>query len=82
MKTQPSKLLASAAQQFLAEQTEEHERLILRELNTQLMAEGMDPLPDGFVEWGCVEHGVIHICAFEGQQWIQIDPETGVAETA
>lgn len=57
------------------------EEQILEELNKQLRSEGFIALPDGFIEWGCIEHNTIHILAFAGSQWIEIDPETGIAQT-
>jgi len=79
MKTHADKVLAKHASAFLMEPDGSVEEEILKRLNFVLIANGFDALPDGFVEWGCVEHGVVHVLAFYGQQWIEIDPRTGEA---
>jgi hypothetical protein len=57
---------------FLNCPSEESERDVIVALNQVLRLPDYENLPDAFIEWGCLEHDLIHVCAYYGQQWIQI----------
>ena len=69
--------LANLSRQFLQQPCAENEDLLIDQLNTELQIHGYKKIKDLFVEMQCVEHNVIHILAYEGQQWIEINPTTG-----
>lgn len=74
--------LAHAAQVFLEDPSKPHEDAVLDELNKALAAEHYAPLIGAFIEWGCVEHGVIHVFARSAdirdcQSVLEINPDLG-----
>lgn len=59
---------------FLMEPATEVETVLMRELDAALGRAGFDALPEGaFIEWGCVEHDLIHIYVDTYYQWIEVD---------
>jgi hypothetical protein len=74
MQVNPTTQAEDRARAFLKHPTEAGEAELIAALNDSLKLAGYDPHDDGFIEWGCVEHGVIHWCVAMGQQWIQFVP--------
>lgn len=73
---QASRKLVALCNQFLEQPDDQLELNILRVLNLCLVANGWAQTGAGaFIEWGCVEHAVIHVAFDEGQAWIEIDPK-------
>ena len=81
MRTTATPAAIKHAHAFLMEPDSAVEDKLIEALNSSLMRAGFAPFDDGFIEWGCVEHGVIHWLVAAGQQWIEFDPRTGLIET-
>lgn len=74
--------LARVARQWLDAPVEFNENIVINTLNKVLQANGFDPLSDdAFIEEGCIEHNLIHIFFDMGQAIVEINPETGIAES-
>jgi transcription-repair coupling factor (superfamily II helicase) len=74
MKITASAKLVALATQFLAAPAAALEPAILETLNADLREADYEALDDAFIEWACIEHGIIDVFAFAGQQVIRIDP--------
>lgn len=75
--------LVAACNEFLVEPTTALESRILMLLNECLAQhdfECEDEETSTVIEWGCIEHGVVDVFAYDGQQVIRIDPKTATVE--
>ena len=69
--------LIAPAQKFLSSPTHEMETYLLRELHLALIFAKFAPLVGAVVEYGCVEHNVVHVFYDMGQACLEICPNTG-----
>lgn len=70
--------LYEACQEFLLRPCRELELRILHELRAQGSLNNEIP---AHIEYGCVEHGVIHVCCFaEPEYWLELDPKARTIE--
>lgn len=60
---------------FLKNPTVERDSELLALFRADLRAAKFAIPRDAFIEWGCVEHDVIHIFAHDGQQIIELNPK-------
>ena len=69
-----------SAKHFLQHPDQSHEAAVLRNVNVALRSAGKPLLsPSTFVEWGCLEHGVVHIHTTTPgyPEWLEVDPAAG-----
>jgi hypothetical protein len=76
---QASARAISVARWFLSSPNHSSERAVVYEIQQDLAKHPLPRLNAPYVEWECVEHGVIHV--FDGEDVIQLDPSTGTLET-
>lgn len=68
--------LVNAANAFLASPTDALGALVLSKLAEDISAAGFELPEDAFIEWGCIEHGVVDVFVYEAQSVIRIEPST------
>jgi len=76
LKITASDVLVKIVKQFIEEPTKELDELILKFLASEMALADFEAPEDMFVEWQSTEHNVVHVGAYEGQQWIEINPVT------
>lgn len=75
MQVNPSKDTEAHARAFLMEPDSAIEAKLIKSISDDLVHAGYLPLDEGaFIEWGCVEHGRIHLYHCEAQAIIDFVP--------